>query len=71
MLRKETERPEAVQEGVVRLVGTERGAIVDAVQRLLDDEGAYKAMAKGVSPYGDGKAAQRIADILESDLRKP
>lgn len=64
VMREETERPEAIEEGVVQLVGTTYGRIVDMATRLLDDEGTYAAMAKGVSPYGDGRAAQRIADIL-------
>lgn len=65
VLRAETERPEAVAEGVVKLVGTDTGAIVEEAQRLLDDEAAYRAMARGVSPYGDGHAAERIAAVLE------
>jgi len=65
VLRAETERPEAVAEGVVKLVGTEHDAIVEAAQTLLDDADAYRAMARGVSPYGDGHAAGRIADVLE------
>jgi UDP-N-acetylglucosamine 2-epimerase (non-hydrolysing) len=65
VLRRETERPEAVDEGVVRLVGPDFNEIVGAAQRLLDDEAAYKQMARGVSPYGDGKAAARIAKVLQ------
>ena len=65
VLRAETERPEAVAEGVVKLVGTDHDAIVHEAQRLLDDAKAYRGMARGVSPYGDGKAAGRIADVLE------
>ena len=53
---------------MVRLVGPVRDAIVAEVSRLLDDPGAYAGMAKGVSPYGDGHAAGRIADILGRDL---
>ncbi len=68
VLRGETERPEAVKEGVVKVVGTSREAIVNATDELLHDEARYKAMAKGVSPYGDGHAAPRIADILERDM---
>lgn len=64
VLRRETERPEAVQEGVVRLVGLDFGEITGAAQHLLDNQTAYKEMARGVSPYGDGKAAGRIARIL-------
>src|SRR6202012_1571413 len=51
VLREETERPEAVQEGVVKLVGTDTGCIVSETLRLLDDSIAYRAMARGVSPY--------------------
>lgn len=64
VLRDETERPEAVEEGVVKLVGPHYTLIVREAQRLLDDEAAYKKMARGVSPYGDGKAAGRIAKVL-------
>lgn len=68
VLRKETERPEAVEEGVVNLVGTDYERIVRGVSRLLDDVEAYRSMAKGVSPYGDGHAARRIVDILKAEL---
>jgi len=68
VLRHETERPEAVAEGVVKLVGTDFDVIVTEAQRLLDDPAAYQAMARGVSPYGDGKAANRIAERLARDL---
>jgi UDP-N-acetylglucosamine 2-epimerase (non-hydrolysing) len=64
VLRDETERPEAVEQGVVKLVGSNYDRIVLETQRLLDDESAYKAMARGVSPYGDGKAAERIVKTL-------
>ena len=64
VLRDETERPEAVEEGVVKLVGPNYERIVDEAQRLLEDESAYRVMARGVSPYGDGHAAERIVRIL-------
>jgi UDP-N-acetylglucosamine 2-epimerase (non-hydrolysing) len=64
VLREETERPEAVDMGVVKLVGPNFDRIVEEAQHLLDDETAYQAMARGVSPYGDGHAAERIADVL-------
>ena len=64
VLRAETERPEAIEAGVVKLLGTDKNAIITETQRLLDDPVAYAAMAKGVSPYGDGRAAERIRDIL-------
>ena len=63
--RRATERPEAVEAGVARLVGTETDKVVAAVQELLDDPAAYAAMARGISPYGDGHAGRRIAEVLE------
>jgi len=60
VLRDETERPEAVEAGVVRLVGPHRAAIVSAANELLNDPRAYAAMATQTNPYGDGKAAGRI-----------
>lgn len=68
VLREETERPEAVRAGAVRLVGADFDAIVAESSRLLDEPEYYAAMARGVSPYGDGRAAQRIADLLKKDL---
>lgn len=65
VLRDETERPEAVEQGVVKLVGPNYERIVSEAQRLLDDEEVYREMARGISPYGDGLAAKRIVDILE------
>lgn len=64
VLRDETERPEAVELGVVKLVGPNYDRIVNEAQRLLDDEGAYRAMARGISPYGDGLGAERIVKTL-------
>jgi UDP-N-acetylglucosamine 2-epimerase (non-hydrolysing) len=64
VMRHETERPEAVAEGVVKLVGPDREAIVREAARLLDDPMAYAAMAKGSSPYGDGRSAERIVAVL-------
>ncbi|KFG68480.1 UDP-N-acetylglucosamine 2-epimerase [Microvirga sp. BSC39] len=68
VMRSETERPEAVEMGVARLVGSDRGTIVAEASRLLDDQEAYRSMAKGVSPYGDGRAAERIRDHIEAYL---
>jgi UDP-N-acetylglucosamine 2-epimerase (non-hydrolysing) len=68
VLRDVTERPEAVAEGVVALVGTDRRRIVDTTSRLLTDEAAFKAMARGVSPYGDGHATERIIEALKTRL---
>jgi UDP-N-acetylglucosamine 2-epimerase (non-hydrolysing) len=64
VLRDTTERPEAVEAGVAIRVGTSRDAIVLAASRLLDDRAAYDAMARATSPFGDGSAARRIADVL-------
>jgi len=66
VLRDETERPEAVEQGVVKLVGPNYDRIVREAQCLLDDESEYKKMARGVSPYGDGLAAGRIVSVLKS-----
>jgi UDP-N-acetylglucosamine 2-epimerase (non-hydrolysing) len=65
VLRSETERPEAVEAGAVKLVGPDYMRIVEAAQKLLDDENAYNQMAQGISPYGDGHAAGRIAKVFE------
>lgn len=64
VMRDTTERPEALEAGTVKLVGTDYEAIVDNVSRLLDDAQAYEAMSKAVNPYGDGKACGRIAEAL-------
>ena len=64
VLRTETERPEALEVGAVKLVGPNYKKIVDEVQILLDDEKAYGDMAQGISPYGDGHAAERIVEML-------
>ncbi len=69
VMRDKTERPEAVEAGVVRLVRTDKDLIVTETQRLLDSEDAYKKMARSISPYGDGKAAARIAKILEREMK--
>lgn len=64
VLREETERPEAIELGVVKLVGPNYDCILEEAQRLLDDPIAYQTMARGVSPYGDGHAAERIVTVL-------
>ena len=68
VLREETERPEAVELGVVKLVGTDYERIIQETQMLLDDPVAYSEMARGESPYGDGQASRRIADILKTSF---
>ena len=64
VMRETTERPEAVDAGTVRLVGTDPDRIVTETERLLDDAGAYGLMSRAHNPYGDGHAAQRIVDAI-------
>ena len=64
VMRDTTERPEALASGTVHLVGTDYDKIVNEVSTLLEDAKAYEKMSKAVNPYGDGKACQRITDIL-------
>lgn len=66
--RQETERPEAVEMGMVKLVGTCREKIVSEASRLLTDAKAYSDMAKGDNPYGDGQASKKIVNILSSTM---
>jgi UDP-N-acetylglucosamine 2-epimerase (non-hydrolysing) len=70
VLRQVTERPEAVEAGTVRLVGTDPARIVREAARLLGDPAAYEAMSRSINPYGDGHAVERIiAAIAERDGR--
>lgn len=64
VMRQNTERPEAVVSGTVKLVGTNRSLIVAEAKLLLDDEAAFNAMATAVNPYGDGKAAERAVAAI-------
>lgn len=64
VMRDTTERPEAVDAGTVRLVGTDAGTIIAQANLLLDDPDAYQSMARAHNPYGDGQASRRIAEIL-------
>lgn len=66
VLREVTERPEGVASGNVKLVGSDPGRIVSETARLLDDPSEHLRMARAVNPYGDGRAAGRIADALET-----
>lgn len=70
VMREVTERPEGVDAGTSVLAGTSREKIRDTVQKLLDDSAAYAKMARATNPYGDGKAAQYIADQIESIRKK-
>ena len=64
VLRRDTERPEGIEAGNARLVGTEQADIVREAERLLHDAAAYQAMAQATSPYGDGHAASRIVEAI-------
>lgn len=67
-MRDTTERPEGVDAGTLKLVGTEEETIYSEFGRLLSDNEEYDAMSKASNPYGDGHACERIADILETNL---
>jgi UDP-N-acetylglucosamine 2-epimerase (non-hydrolysing) len=68
VLREETERPEAVAAGTARVVGPHRGAIVAAVAELCDRPDAYARLARAVNPFGDGRAAERVARVVSRRL---
>jgi len=68
VLREVTERPEAVEAGTVKVVGTDRERIVEETVRLLEDSAEYSRMAHAVNPYGDGHAAERIVNSLLGQL---
>lgn len=66
VLRDTTERPEAVEYGTVKLVGTDRDKIVSTISMLLEDEKEYQKMSEAINPYGDGLASKRIVDVIKS-----
>lgn len=68
VMRENTERPEAVAAGTVRLIGTDEARIVDEVSRLMTSQASYDAMSKAQNPYGDGKAAARTVAAIEQLL---
>ena len=68
VLRRTTERPEAVDAGTARLVGTDPSTIVEEASKLLVDPDAYEAMSKAVNPFGDGQASQRILQLCRAHL---
>jgi UDP-N-acetylglucosamine 2-epimerase (non-hydrolysing) len=71
VLRDVTERPEGIAAGTSLLVGTDRRRIVEAAAKLLTEREAYEKMARAANPFGDGRAAERIVDILEERLGRP
>lgn len=70
VMRDTTERPEGVNAGVLRLVGTGEQAIYRAFTELLENQDAYETMSCASNPYGDGHASKRIADVLSTELQK-
>jgi UDP-N-acetylglucosamine 2-epimerase (non-hydrolysing) len=64
VMRETTERPEAVDAGTVKLVGTDCAMIMAEAARLLDDSAAYAEMERAHNPYGDGRAGERIVEVL-------
>ena len=65
VMRNTTERPEGIETGTLKLVGTDEETIYREFSRLLSDKDEYERMSRAVNPYGDGFASKRIADILE------
>ncbi len=65
VMRDTTERPEAVEAGTVKLVGTNKESIINEAQKLLDEENEYNTMSKAHNPYGDGKACERIINFIK------
>ncbi len=70
VMRTETERPEAVDAGTVKIVGIETQAIFEATHQLLNSQETYKSMANAVNPYGDGQASQKIVEAIKSFFSK-
>ncbi len=68
VMRDTTERPEALEAGTVKLVGTNMNLIIKEAQKLLDDKNEYEKMSKSHNPYGDGKSCDKIVNFLKSNL---
>ncbi len=68
VMRDTTERPEAIEAGTVKLVGTDKNKIVKEAQKLLDDRVEYEKMSRAHNPYGDGKACERIVEFIKGTL---
>jgi UDP-N-acetylglucosamine 2-epimerase (non-hydrolysing) len=69
VMRENTERPEALESGTVKLVGTNTQKIVSETSRLLDDVLEYKQMSKATNPYGDGTAAEKIIKVILNTIQ--
>ena len=70
VMRDTTERPEAIEAGTVKLVGTDYNKIIDSVSQLLDVPAYYDKMSRAVNPYGDGQASKRIVDAIIEKFSK-
>jgi len=70
VMRDTTERPEALEAGTVKLVGTDKDKIVNEVSRLIENKSEYDKMSKAINPYGDGKASKRIVKFLKEKFEK-
>ena len=68
VLRTETERPEAVEAGTVKLAGINKETIINIANELINNEETYKTMAQATNPYGDGRACGRILEIIEENF---
>ena len=68
VMRDKTERPEGIEAGTLKLVGTEESIIYQALYELLNNQSVYREMSEASNPYGDGQASIRIADILCTEL---
>jgi UDP-N-acetylglucosamine 2-epimerase (non-hydrolysing) len=71
VMRDTTERPEGIEAGTLKLVGTTEEVIYKNFKILLEDEQAYKAMSQASNPYGDGNACERITDVINDIMDKP
>ncbi len=71
VMRDTTERPEGIEAGAAKLVGTSKPAIVNAVSHLLEDDAEYTRMAHATNPYGDGRASERIIEVLNAAALVP
>jgi len=69
VLRNKTERPEAVEAGTVKLIGTDMRKIVEEATILFQNENEYSRMAKATNPYGDGKASEKIVKIIHDKIK--
>ena len=68
LIRNKTERTESVDIGISKLIGTDIDSIVDNVSNLIDNEDIYNKMVTNVNPYGDGKASEKIVDVIYNNL---